>query len=114
VERKENIVVRHGSIINCGEKLYLKSYGGKNPKEGDQKKGGLTTMTTKQNNVITILFGLKGYSVGRIWEKEDRVIVEVGIRGRQKCPYCGSGRLYRNGKLKPREVLHTLSNRRKI
>ena len=50
-------------------------------------------MANRQDNGITILLlGLKGYNVGEIWEERDRVIVEVGIKGRQKCPYCGSGR----------------------
>ena len=97
------------------ETLFKKIIGGKNPRKRKIKEGGgLTTMTNKQNDVIIILLGLKGYNIGEIWEERDRVIVEVGIRGRQKCPYCGSGRLYRHGKLKPREVLHTWSNRRKV
>lgn len=71
-------------------------------------------MVDRKDNGISILLGLKGYNIGEIWEERDRVIVEVGIKGRQKCPYCGPGRLYRHGRCKPREVLHSWSKGRKV
>ena len=36
------------------------------------------------------------------------------IKGREGCPYCGSWKLYRHGKSREREVLHTWSNGRKV
>ena len=53
-------------------------------------------MAKRRENDITILLGLKGCNIGEIWEEGDRVIVEVGIKGRQKCAYCASRRLYKH------------------
>ena len=71
-------------------------------------------MSNEQDKGIIILLGLKGYNVGKVWEDGDRVIVEVGIRGREGCPYCGSVNLYRHGRSKVREVLHTWIRGRKV
>ena len=49
-------------------------------------------MSNEQDKGIIIILG----NVGKIWEDGDRVIVKVGIRGREGCPYCGSGNLYRH------------------
>jgi len=67
-------------------------------------------MAKGQDNAATILLGLKNYTVGEAWEREDKVIVRTEIKGKQKCPHCGSGKLYGHGMCKPREVLHTWSN----
>ena len=71
-------------------------------------------MANGQGDGITILLGLKGYNVVEIWEEGDRIIVEVEKKGREGCPYCGSWKLYRHGKSREREVLHTWSNGRKV
>ena len=65
-------------------------------------------MAKGQDNGTTILLGLKDYKVGEVWGGEDRV------KGRKKCPHCGSAKLYGHGMCKPREVLHTWSNGRKV
>ena len=71
-------------------------------------------MAKGQDNGITILLGLEDYKVGQVWEGENKVIVRTGIRGKQKCPHCGSAKLYSHGECKPREVLHTWSNGRRV
>jgi len=71
-------------------------------------------MARGQENGITILLGLKDYRVGEIWGGEEKVTVETEVKGRRKCPYCGSAKLYGHGVCKPREVLHTWSNGRKV
>ncbi len=71
-------------------------------------------MTKGQENGTTILLGLKGYKVGEVRGGEKRVIVKTEVKGRKKCPHCGSGKLYRHGMCKPREVLHTWSNGRRV
>lgn len=77
-------------------------------------EGGLTTIARGQDNGTTILLGLKDYKVGEVWGGEGKVIVETEVKGRIKCPYCGSGRLYEHGMRKPREILHTWSNGKKF
>jgi hypothetical protein len=64
-------------------------------------------MARGQDNGITILLGLKGYKVGEVWGGEEKVVVKTEVKGRIKCPHCGSGKLYGHGKCKPREILHT-------
>ncbi|MCD6299570.1 MAG: transposase family protein [Dehalococcoidales bacterium] len=71
-------------------------------------------MARGQENGITILLGLKDYKVGEVVGGEDRVVVMTGVKGEKKCPYCGSATLYGHGVCKPREVLHTWSNGRKV
>ena len=71
-------------------------------------------MAKGQDNGTTILLGLEDYKVGQVWEGENKVTVRTGIKGRQKCPHCGSARLYSHGECKPREVLHTWSNGKKV
>ena len=72
-------------------------------------------MAKSQENGITILLGLEDYSVGEVVGDEERVLVQTAIKGKQrKCPYCDSAKLYRHGLCKPREVLHTWSNGKKV
>jgi len=71
-------------------------------------------MAKSQDNGITILLGLKDYKVGEVWGGEDRVLVKVKVKGKEKCPHCGSGKVYGHGVCKPREVLHTWSNGKKV
>jgi transposase len=71
-------------------------------------------MAKGQDNGTTILLGLKDYKVGEVWGGEERVVVKTAVKGRQKCPHCGSGRLYGHGMCKPREILHTWSNGKKV
>ena len=67
-------------------------------------------MAKSQDNGTTILLGLKDYKVGQVWGGEEKVIVKTEVKGRIKCPHCGSGKLYGHGMCKPREMLHTWSN----
>jgi len=71
-------------------------------------------MAKSQENGTTILLGLKDYRVGVVWGEEGKVIVETEIKGRRKCSHCGSSKLYRHGVCKPRELLHTWSNGKKV
>jgi len=71
-------------------------------------------MAKGQDNGTTILLGLKDYKVGEVWGGEDRVMVKTVVKGREKCPHCGSGKVYGHGMCKPREVLHTWSNGKKV
>jgi len=71
-------------------------------------------MARGQDNGTTILLGLKDYKVGEVWGGEEKVTVKTEVKGREKCPHCGSGRLYPHGQSKPREVLHTWSNGKKV
>ena len=96
------------------ESFIKRDKGGKNPQEKTQKKRGLTTMEIRQDNSIKILLRLKGYDIGDIKEEGDKIILEIAINRRDKCPYCGSGRLYRYGKCKTREVLHTWDKAEKM
>ena len=63
-------------------------------------------MAKGQDNGTTILLGLKDYKVGEVWGGEDRVMVKIEVKGRKKCPHCGSAKLYGHGMCKTREVLH--------
>ena len=71
-------------------------------------------MARGQDNGTTILLGLKDYKVGEVRGEEEKVTVKIEVKGREKCPHCGSGRLYPHGESKPREVLHTWSNGKKV
>jgi len=71
-------------------------------------------MAKGHDNGTTILLGLEDYTVGKVWEGEDRVIVRTAIKGKQTCSHCGSSSLYAHGECKPREVLHTWSNGRRV
>jgi transposase len=71
-------------------------------------------MDKGQDNGTTILLGLEDYKVGIVWEEGDRVMVRTKVKGKQKCPHCGSASLYLHGECKPREVLHTWSNGRRV
>jgi len=71
-------------------------------------------MAKGQDNGTTILLGLEDFKVGEVWGGEDRVTVKTKVEKREKCPHCGSGRLYRHGECKPREVLHAWSNGKKV
>ncbi len=42
------------------------------------------------------------------------MVVKTEVKGRIKCPHCGSGKLYGHGMCKPREILHTWSNGRRV
>jgi len=68
-----------------------------------------------QENGITILLGLKDYRLGEVVGGEERVVVQTAVKGgERKCPYCSSAKLYRHGMCKPRQVLHTWSNGRRV
>ena len=71
-------------------------------------------MAKGRENGITILLGLKHYKVGEVWGGEDRVMVKTEVKGREKCPHCGSGKVYGHGMCKPREVLHTWSSGKRV
>jgi transposase len=47
-------------------------------------------------------------------EREEKIVVKTEVKGRIKCPHCGSGKLYGHGMCKPREILHTWSNGRRV
>ena len=49
-------------------------------------------MAKGQDNGTTILLGLKDYKVGEVWGGEERVVVKTAVKGREKCPHCGSGK----------------------
>jgi uncharacterized protein (DUF983 family) len=63
-------------------------------------------MARGQANGTTILLGLEGYKVGEVWGREEKVVVKTEVKGRMKCPHCGSGKLYGHGMCKPREILY--------
>jgi len=71
-------------------------------------------MAKGQPNGTTILLGLEDYKVGEVRGREERVVVEIAVKTAEECPHCGSGRLYPHGECKPREVLHTWSNGRRV
>jgi transposase len=71
-------------------------------------------MSKGQDNGTTILLGLKGYRVVEVVGGEEKVVVKTEVKGRIKCPHCDSGKLYGQGMGKPREILYTWSNGRKV
>ena len=69
---------------------------------------------SQENNTITLL-GLKNCKAEEVVSGDDGVTVKIIINGgREKCPYCGSTKLYRHGMCAPRHVLHTWTNGTKI
>jgi len=72
-------------------------------------------MAKSQENGTKILLGLKDYKVEEVRESEDRIVIKVIVEVKKmSCPYCSSVNLYRHGICKPREVLHSWSNGRKV
>jgi transposase len=71
-------------------------------------------MARRQDNGTTTLLELKGYKVGEGWGGEEKVVVKTEVKGRIKCPHCGSSKLYGHGMCQPRETLHTWSNGRGV
>lgn len=72
-------------------------------------------MAKSQENGTRISLGLKDYEIGEVVGSEERVVVEMAIKGKQRrCPYCGSPKLYRHGLCKAREVLHSWSSGKRI
>jgi len=71
-------------------------------------------MAKSQVNGTTILLGLEDYMVGEIWGGKEKVVVEIAAKGAEKCPNCSAEKLYSHGVCKPREVLHTWSNGKKV
>jgi len=71
-------------------------------------------VTRSQNNGTTILLGLEDYKVAEVWEWQGKGMVKTEAKEAEKCPRCGSSRLYRHGRCKPREILHTWSNGKKV
>lgn len=72
-------------------------------------------MARGQNNSTIILLGLKDYKVGEVVEGVKREVVKTSAKGEEKkCPHRGSARLCRHGTCKPRKVLHTWSNGRRV
>jgi transposase len=69
---------------------------------------------SQQNSTITLL-GLKDCKAEEVVRDDDRVTVKIMINGgREKCPYCGSAKLYGHGMCDPRHVLHTWTNGTKV
>jgi len=50
-------------------------------------------MARGHDNGTTILLGLNDYKVGEVLGGEEKVVVKTEVKGRIKCPYCGSGKL---------------------
>lgn len=72
-------------------------------------------MAKSEENNTTTLLGLKDCKVEEVVRGDDRVIVKIMInRGREKCPYCGSAKLYGHGTCDPRHVLHTWMHGTKV
>ena len=71
-------------------------------------------MAKGRDNGTTILLGLEDYKVGEVWRGKNRVMAKAEVKRREKCPHCGSVRLYVHSMCKPREVLHTWSNGNKV
>jgi len=42
-------------------------------------------MAKGQENGTTILLGLKDYKVGEVWGGEDKVVVGIAVKRREKC-----------------------------
>ncbi len=109
-----------GSILDCVGKFFRKFTVVRTPEQSSKRKEVLPPMANSPENGTTILLGLKGYEVGEVWGGEDRVrvrvivIVKTEVKGREKCPHCGSGKVYGHGMCKLREVLHTWSNGKKV
>lgn len=72
-------------------------------------------MAKSQENGTKILLGLKDYKVEEVREREDRIVIKVIVEVKKMiCPYCRLVNLYRHGICKPREILHSWSNGRRV
>ena len=72
-------------------------------------------MARGQNNGITILLGVKDVKVGEVTEYEDRIVVKASTNKKKEiCPYCGSAKLYKHGKGRTRQVLHSWSKGKRV
>ena len=72
-------------------------------------------MAKSQQNSTTMLLGLKDCKAGEVVGSDDRIVVKIIVNGgREKCPYCGSAKLYGHGMCDPRHVLHTWTNGTKV
>ena len=72
-------------------------------------------MAKSQENGSKILLGLKDCEVEEVRQDKERVIVKVMLKLKEmNCPHCGSLKLYRHGRCKPRQVLHSWSNGRRV
>jgi len=72
-------------------------------------------MVRGHNNGITILLGVKDLKIGEVIEYEDRIVVKASLKKREEiCPYCGSVKLYKHGKGRTREILHTWSRGKRV
>ena len=76
----------------------------------EQKVKGKEVLTSWPKAMIMVpqsCSDLKDYKV--------REVVKTSAKGKEKrCPYSGSAKLYGHGVCKPREVLHTWSNGRRV
>ena len=72
-------------------------------------------MAKSQENSTTTLLGLKDCKAGEVVGSDDRIVVKIIVNGgREKCPYCGSAKLYGHGMCDPRRVLHPWTNGTKV
>jgi len=72
-------------------------------------------MAKSQENGTKIVLGLKDYEVGEVREDKERIVVKVMVElNERSCPHCSSSKLYRHGLCKPRGVLHSRSNGRRV
>jgi transposase len=72
-------------------------------------------MARGQDNGITILLGVKDLKIGEVTEYEEKIVVKASIKKREEiCPYCGSAKLYKHGKGRTRQVLHTWSRGKRV
>jgi transposase len=72
-------------------------------------------MTRNQENAVRALLGSKDYRVGETWGGEEKVTVETEVRGRRKCPHCGSSKLYKHGRVKAEgSALHLQQRQKKV
>ena len=72
-------------------------------------------MARGHNNGITILLGVKDLKIGEVIEYEDRIVVKASLKKREEiCPYCGSAKLYKHGKGRTRQVLHSWSKGKRV
>lgn len=71
-------------------------------------------MAKGQDNGTTILLGLEDYRVREVRRGKEKVVVEITAKSAERCPHCGSEKLYRHGKCNPREVLHTWSTGKRV
>jgi len=85
------------------------------PEQSSRRKQVLPPWLRAKKNGTTIVLGLKDCNVGEGVGGEERVVVKTAVRGKEKkCPCCGSAKLYRHSLCKPREVLQSWSNGRRV